>query len=114
MTKYYVLKGKTPVPVTLYEWSRWISDNQYTRHVAYTQLGGFTISTVFLGMDHKMQLEPPGSPPVGADLYGSEMHMERYSTWDEAAAGHERAVRSLPRYAMELQSFMEGGDTQDD
>lgn len=51
------------------------------------------VSTVFLGLDH--QWDPDGPPLLFETMvFGGRLdeHTERYSTWDEAVAGHERVV----------------------
>ena len=92
----YVLDGHTPVPATLMEWAKWFETAD--RHVAATTLeDGTYISTVFLGLDHNYG---PSGPPLlfetmifaNPDENMIEEYCERYATWDEAAAGHERAV----------------------
>ena len=62
--------------------------------------GEFFVSTVFLGMDHSFS--DPSAPPLVFETYISGPQcpqvggfeqlwdvMERYSTWDQAIAGHE-------------------------
>lgn len=51
------------------------------------------VSTVFLGLDHSWG----GKPPVVFEtmIFGGphDMFQERYSDYDEALVGHERAVK---------------------
>jgi hypothetical protein len=62
------------------------------RHVAYTELPGANVSTVFLSINHGY---------MGTDLWFETMifggehddFQERYETWEEAEAGHARAVQ---------------------
>ena len=63
------------------------------------------VSTVFLGLDHQHFDGPPllFETMVFVGEHGDEM--ERYSTWDEAVAGHDAMVAKVFRMAvMELPS----------
>lgn len=98
MSDKYILDGHTPVPCEdLYEWGAWMETADRT--VKKTNLGDvLDVSTVFLGLDHSHGFGPPllfetmvfRYPDVGHDL-----EMERYTTWDEAVAGHDAIVRRL-------------------
>ncbi len=74
-------------------WAEWL--DRTDRTVKKTTLGGKLVSTVFLGMDHSFGT---GEPlvfetmifPEGGPLL--EEYCDRYSTWAEAEAGHEKAV----------------------
>lgn len=89
----YILDGKTPKPVyDLMEWSKWFSKN--SRIVKQTKLLEVKVSTVFLGMDH--QFEQGGQPILFETMiFGGEHDefQERYSTWEQAEAGHEAACK---------------------
>jgi hypothetical protein len=89
----YVLEGHTPVPE--HDVLVWGSRFEATdRAVAYTEVRpGLEVSTVFLGIDFnpfgpvphlfETMLLRDGQPGGGA---------WRYSTWEEAEAGHARIV----------------------
>ncbi len=84
----YILDGKEPVPeLDSIKWATWFQTAD--RSLARTQVSDVTISTVFLGLDHNFSLS---SPPVLFEtmVFGGELDGEtrRYSTWDEAIAGH--------------------------
>lgn len=90
---YYILDGHTPVPITdLFAWGRWRETGDRT--VARTQIDGpVEVSTVFLGIDHQWG----NGPPLLFETMifcgdAAEDYQERYSTWAEAEAGHQRAV----------------------
>jgi len=91
---YYVLDGHTPVPEPDMEtFAIWHGTED--RRVALTVLGpGVEVSTVFLGIDHQFGDGPPllFETMLFSDYEEKEW---RYSTWDEAAAGHERVVAEL-------------------
>lgn len=96
MSDFYVLVDKEPVKVSgLEEWSRRMDWTD--RHVAITEVApGVTVSTIFLGLDHRHALFGDGPPILFETMvfndYGDDGTQERYSTWDEAAAGHQRIV----------------------
>jgi len=74
-------------------WARWF-ENINNRIVAKTVLpNGIRVSTVCLGADHAFG----GGPPLIFESmsFGDADHdemCERYSTWDEAVAGHAAMV----------------------
>lgn len=90
--RHWILKGHEPVEAGMMEWAEWF-ESAPNRRVAVTEGGDYTISTVFLGVDHRFVGD---GPPLlfetmvfdkdgGGDTY-------RYSTWDEAEAGHAAVV----------------------
>jgi hypothetical protein len=88
----YILDGHIPIPVHLMTWGEWMQTHD--RKVAYDEVGGYRISTVFLGMDHSFG----GGPPLlfetmvfPGESWG-EVYCERYSTWEQAEAGHAAAL----------------------
>lgn len=89
---HYILdNNKNPVPVDLMTWAEWFADSD-RRRVALTRLGKARISTVFLGLDHRYG---PGEPLLFETMiFDGRWHdyQERYCTYDEALAGHRRAV----------------------
>jgi hypothetical protein len=96
MSDKYILDGHTPVPVeTLEEWSNFFEDND-KRRVALTKLEHCRVSTVFLGINHRWGDD---GPPLLFEtmVFGGEHdeEMERYSTWDEAIAGHQKMVEKV-------------------
>lgn len=88
MTGIYVLRDRTPVKVAE------LSEFEGTQHVARTEVApGVIVSTVFLGVDHSHGSGPPilFETMVFND-YGDDGTQDRYSTWGDAEAGHERVV----------------------
>jgi hypothetical protein len=78
-------------------WATWFEDDPEARNVALTCTERYDVSTVFLGLDHNFT---GVGPPILFETmvfpkYGdmNERACERYATWDEAVAGHERMVR---------------------
>lgn len=100
---HWILDGHTPVPAPdLMTWARWFETAH--RHVADTEVespdGPVRVSTVCLGLDHSFS--PDGPPLLFETLvffHGGETgDMDRYSSWNDAEAGHARilaAVREL-------------------
>jgi hypothetical protein len=66
------------------------------RRVDQTEIGNCHVSTVFLGLDHNWDI---GGPPLLFETMvfhdGDGEESWRYSTWDEAVEGHEKACREL-------------------
>jgi hypothetical protein len=90
MSDHYILEGKTPVKTDLMTWARWF-ETRKGRHVAQTKQGDVRVSTVFLGLNHQWGDGPP--LVFETMIFGGEhdQYQERYSTWDEAEAGHRKA-----------------------
>lgn len=95
----YILDGHEAVPVDdLHAWAVWFETAE--RHVALTEVApGITVSTVFLGVDHSMGRRAPilFETMVFND-YGDDGTQARYSTWEEAAFGHEMIVSEKRAY----------------
>ena len=86
----YILDGHEPVPERdIMAWSRWFESAD--RHVRNTARDDVRVSTVFLGLDHGFG----GRRELFETMLfvnGTAEGCERYSTWDEAEAGHQRWV----------------------
>jgi hypothetical protein len=74
------------------EWGRFYEEVS-NRRVAETKRGDVRVSTVFLGLDHSFGDGPPLI--FETMIFGGEHDewIDRCSTYDEAEAMHERAVR---------------------
>ena len=99
MSEHYILEGHEPVATDLMTWARWFESNREQKRVALDQIGESKVSTVFLGLDHSSGDGPPllfETMTFGGALSDE---CERYTTWDEAVAGHaamcERVRASL-------------------
>jgi len=95
----YILIEKEPVAEPdLIKWGKWFEEN--SRRVAFTELNGAKVSTVFLALDHNYSDE---GPPILFEtmVFGGELddEMERCSTWDEAVAMHYTMVKRVQRSA---------------
>jgi hypothetical protein len=94
----WILDGKTPQETDdLLAWAKMLESPE--RIVKQTELpNGVTVSTVFLGLDHSFGSEGP--PIIFETLVFGGPHnetMDRYSTWDEAEAGHNRMLEKVNR-----------------
>ena len=96
---HYVLDGKIARPAQSFEefndqlegWFK--SEGTGAWRVAETELpGGGRISTVFLGINHQGFDGPPMIFETMAFLADEGQEQIRYSTWEEAEAGHKDAV----------------------
>lgn len=90
MSRYYDRQGK---PMELMEWAAVFESED--NHVANDTIGGVRISTVWLGLDHSFT----GGPPLIFEtmIFGGpdDNYTERYSTEEEAQAGHARIVSAV-------------------
>src|SRR5204863_9223826 len=94
MSDRYKLEGHKAVAVDdLLEWGRWLQTAD--RRVGLDIFGDIRVSTVFLGLDHSFG----GGAPLlfetmvfGGPLAGEQ---ERYSTWEQAEAGHKLMVEKV-------------------
>lgn len=94
MSDYYIEKDGKPVQVhDPLEWARQFESAD--RRVARDEISGVEISTVFLGLDHAYL----GGPPMIYEtmVFGGQLDHEedRYSTREEALAGHAAMVERV-------------------
>lgn len=95
----YILNGRTPIPcIELVTWGLWYENNKEKTRVAETVVKDKRVSTVFLGLDHRLS---DNGPPIlfetmvfPLENYTDE-RCERYCTWEEAEAGHKRIVEEI-------------------
>jgi len=90
----FVLKGRKPkLEMDIVKWAKWYE--KADRQVSRTKVNdGAYVSTVFLGLDHQFSAL---GPPILFEtmIFGGkhDEYQERYSTWEEAEAGHKKAVK---------------------
>jgi hypothetical protein len=96
--KLYILDSENrPVKArNLVEWGQWFEISQ-NRFVGSTQVNSrITVSTVFLGIDHR---HFGNGPPLLFEtmVFGGVLdgHMWRYASWDDAATGHAATVKKV-------------------
>lgn len=90
MSRYYDKTGK---PLTLEEWAGLFDDDEYRRIALTACPGGVSVSTVWLGLDHRWR--PGGQPLIFETMAFPGEEQERYSTEEEARAGHAAMVARL-------------------
>lgn len=96
MNDKYILDGHKVVECDdLMEWAQWFETAD--RHVDKTMVGDIKVSTVFLGLDHRFgEGEPELFETMIFDDGGEfDEEMWRYATWEEAVAGHKKAVEKV-------------------
>ena len=104
---HFKLDGHVPVPCDLMEWAKEIEGTTgattvgqgiYSRVVGRDTIKDVLVSTVFLGLDHNFTTD---GPPIlfetmafdeGICTGESVLYENRYSTWDEAEAGHKIVI----------------------
>lgn len=96
MSLYYKLdENKKVISSSLEEWANFIEGKLPTnyRHVGDDTIGNKRISTVFIGIDYSYS---HGKLPIVFEtmIFNNShgIYQERYATWDEAVAGHNKAV----------------------
>lgn len=95
-TPYYILEGHTPKHVdNISEFALYF--DTANRVVRKTRIGEAEVSTVFIGMAAAFGFGKPllfETMIFGGDENG---YQERYSTWDEAEQGHQKACELVLR-----------------
>lgn len=94
-SRYYLLRGKTPVPCTL---SEWLENFGNIDVVARDTIGTLTVSTVFLGMNHHWRNY--GAPLLFETMIFDESvsgRRWRYSTYEEAEKMHRQIADAIRR-----------------
>jgi hypothetical protein len=97
LERYFILDDENrPKPADLMTWGRWFENNN--RVVDFTQItSALSVSTVFLGIDHR---HFGSGPPLlfetmVFDGNGDTLECHRYVSWDDAVTGHRATVRRL-------------------
>ena len=96
--RYYMLTKDFEIVGTdsVQKWGVWFEEAD--RHLALTKIGEIEVSTVFLGLDHSFHEDVPPVLWETMIFVGEskktlfDHYQERYSSFDDARAGHERAV----------------------
>lgn len=94
---YTLGAGRVPLPCfDTIEWGEWMRANRAACRVAEDSTEHYRVSTVFLALDHNHWRD---DDPILFETMvffpdGEDGDMDRYRTWAEAAAGHER-IRSM-------------------
>lgn len=80
----------------LMRWAAMLEDDG-CRYVAFDEVEGVQVSTVFLGLDHGYGMGPPlvFETMIFGGGEGLDMYQVRYSYWDDAVRGHARALAAV-------------------
>jgi len=94
---YFYILGEDHVPERVHDVVTWgEAFGTMNRRVAFDEVApGVTVSTVFLAIDHAMGFGPPELFETMVFDNDDDEEMERYATWDEAVAGHQRMVERV-------------------
>lgn len=95
---YYILTpDKLAIPCAdVMTWAAFFEKLE-NRRVAEDTIDNNWVSTVFLGLDHSFGRGDPVLFETMVFTDGESGAMDRYRTWAEAAAGHERIASMLRR-----------------
>jgi len=89
------------VPTTsIGEWAEWFESADKERMLASTSFAGHLVSTVFVGIDQSWGEGPPLLWETmvfrledDGEICAADLDCDRYTTFEEAEAGHEAMVR---------------------
>lgn len=95
---YKLDENKNAIPCEVLEWGEQLEEMSISgaKIVANEEVNGKIISTVWLGVNHSYN---DGFPPLIFETMIFEgdscwdIYCDRYSSWDEALAGHQKAIR---------------------
>jgi hypothetical protein len=92
--QYATLQNGHPVECSKWhEWAEYMAISN--RSVVKTTVGQFTVSTVFLGINHGDKVNPLWFETMIFDEHASDFvqhYQERYETCEQAIAGHHAAI----------------------
>lgn len=97
--QYILTDNHQAIPVTFTEYIKWQTKRGTTEpvRVGFTTIKpGVEVSTVFLGLNHAY--DPDGPPMIFETMVFGGVCKDiqvRYSTWDEAKAGHAEIVMKV-------------------
>jgi hypothetical protein len=93
VSEFYILDAEhNLIRTDINTWVKFCDGNE--RRVALDEIGEVRVSTVFLGMNHRWGEGPPllfetmTFGPFGEYCW-------RYTSWEEALAGHQRVVEAI-------------------
>ena len=104
--KYYILDDdKNVIPASLMEWASFFENTDDERIVKRTEINGFRVSTVFLGLDHGFNglLDIFETMVFKGKDFANVEYCERHSTWKAAEKGHERAIEWVKNRLPEIE-----------
>uniref|UniRef100_A0A6M3JQR8 Uncharacterized protein n=1 Tax=viral metagenome TaxID=1070528 RepID=A0A6M3JQR8_9ZZZZ len=93
MSDKYILDGHKAVKANLKKWAKWYETTD--RQVAMDIIVNISVSTVFLGLDHSFGDGPPLLFETRVFGGALDQEQERYTTWEQAEAGHKEMVKRV-------------------
>src|SRR4051812_31062401 len=100
---YYLNEDHSYTPCDLMTWGTQLENLE--RHVGDDVIDGHHVSTVWLGFDHNWH--DNGKPllfeTMVFDNTGTDIYMNRYTTWVEAAIGHEETIKWVKQRGKQTQ-----------
>ncbi len=100
MDIYILDDSRNAIRCGMDEWGEFMSDPS-KRIVARSTLSVSEVSTVFLGMDHSFMEGPPLLFETMVFGGKHDGYMERYCTWEEAQAGHDRVCYMVDKESID-------------
>lgn len=101
MHTYILDDANKPVPEpNTIKWGIWFETANRSHRVAKDHIGKLLVSTVFLGLDHGHGSSPPvlwETMVFTDDTCRNDLHQERYTSYEDAVAGHRRACQRFLR-----------------
>ena len=102
-------------PIDAQEWARLFEDD--SQEVGNTIVGAYRVSTVWIGIDHSWGAGPPlifETMVFGPESSGGfDLDCRRYSTEDEARAGHDEMVTLVRATTASLHDITEAEEHND-
>jgi hypothetical protein len=92
---------------SLLKWADWFTENGHRLAVASSDIGEFSVSTVFLGLDHSISPLHPLLFETAVYHDGKLQNIWRCATWPEAQAQHARIVATINDAAKRTQGTEE-------
>lgn len=97
MRHFIIDENKKLIPVDFMTWARWFetADKVIKKDYVTVSVAGPTVevSTVFLGLNHQFGDGPPLLFETMIFCGPEDGYQDRYSTYEEALAGHEKALQ---------------------
>ena len=99
---WYILdENNKPIKSTVIEASQWQKINLDKKAVKQEYIDDVFVSTVFLGLDHSFPWNEDKTPVLWETMiFGGEHdqnYQERYSSYEEALEGHQKAVELVKK-----------------
>jgi len=95
---FYLNDDHSVTPCDVGKWSEQFEEmsRNNTKHVVDDLVNGKRVSTVWLGTNYRYGDDVPPQifeTMVFAEGSFQELYCDRYATWDEALAGHKKAIQ---------------------